>query len=57
MTPVRGRVGAFSFETGSMGKTHDGLLSARVVAQAATEGMMIVNFTIILERKPNFTPR
>lgn len=51
------RMGAFSFEIGSMGKTHDGLLSARVVAQAATEDMMIVNFTIFLERKPNFTPR
>jgi hypothetical protein len=51
------RVGAFSFEIGSMGNTHDGALSARVVAQAATPEMMIVNFTIYLERKPNFAPR
>ncbi len=51
------RVGAFSFEIGSMGQTHDGLLSGRVVVQAATEDMMIVNFNIYLERKPNFAPR
>ena len=51
------RVGAFSFEIGSMGTTQDGLLSARVVAQAATEDMMLVNFSIFLERKPNFAPR
>lgn len=51
------RLGAFSFEIGSMGNTHDGALSARVVAQAATPDMMIVNFNIYLERKPNFAPR
>jgi hypothetical protein len=51
------RVGAFSFEVASMGTTQDGLLSARVVAQAATEDMMLVTFTIFLERKPNFAPR
>ena len=51
------RIGAFSFEIASMGNTHDGALSARVVAQAATPDMMIVNFNIYLERKPNFAPR
>jgi len=51
------RMGAFSFEIGSMGTTHDGLLSARVVARAATEDMMLVIFSIFLERKPNFAPR
>lgn len=51
------RAGAFSFEIGSMGETHDGALSARVVAQAATEDMMLVTFTICLARKANFAPR
>jgi hypothetical protein len=51
------RVGAFSFEVDSMGDTRDGSLSARVVAQAATPDMMIVNFSVYLERKPNFAPR
>ena len=51
------RVGAFSFEIASMGTTRDGELSARVVAQATTPDMMIVNFSVYLERKPNFSPR
>ena len=51
------RIGAFSFEISSMGRTHDGELSARVVAQAATPDMMIINFNIYLQRKPNFAPR